>query len=57
VGRVKTGMLVVALIIAIAFSFGCWKFERWINWKFDYGQRVEERIDALEKRIEALENR
>ncbi len=53
----KTGMLVVALIIAIAFSFGCWKFERWINWKFDYGQRVEERIDALEKRIEALENR
>ena len=33
-----------------------WKLERWLNWKLDYGHKVDRRIEQLEKRIEALES-
>jgi cytochrome oxidase assembly protein ShyY1 len=48
---------VVSAILIASASFGCWKIERWINWKLDYGDKVEQRIEILEARIDVLESR
>ena len=45
----------VVAICLVAFSYGCWKAERWVNWKFSYGNKVETRIEKLEKRVLKLE--
>lgn len=45
----------VYLIGAGALIYGCWRLERWLNWKYDYSARVEQRVRGLEKRIESLE--
>ncbi len=48
----------IGMVLACAaIGFLSWKLERWINWKFDYGARVEKRIHELELRIEKLEKR
>jgi len=39
----------------LALSIGGWKAERWMNWKLDYGKRVDQRIERLEQRVAALE--
>lgn len=49
---------VITSIVCISFlMIGIWELERWINWKFSYGPRVEERISQLEKRVEKLEQK
>uniref|UniRef100_A0A6M3LDN3 Uncharacterized protein n=1 Tax=viral metagenome TaxID=1070528 RepID=A0A6M3LDN3_9ZZZZ len=40
----------------LLLGFLGWKLERWINWKWDYGQRVEQRIEQVEQRLDRLEN-
>ena len=47
---------VVALVF-VAIAFSGWKLERWINWKFDYGSRVDSRIEKLEERVRVLESK
>jgi hypothetical protein len=39
----------------LAVGIGGWKLERWINWKFDYGAKVDRRMETLERRVTALE--
>jgi len=50
-----TGYILLILFFALLW-FGGWKLERWINWKFSYGNKVETRIEQLETRIEQLES-
>lgn len=45
----------VAVVVCIVLGFLSWKAERWLNWKFDYGARVDSRIEQLEKRVLVLE--
>lgn len=45
----------IAGSLAVLVAFGGWKLERWLNWKFDYGSRVEQRLQEVEKRLERLE--
>jgi len=45
------------IVMGLALGIGGWKLERWLNWKLDYGRKVDRRIEQLEKRIEALEQR
>ena len=45
----------VASIALLAVGIGGWKLERWVNWKLDYGSRVDRRIETLERRITAIE--
>jgi hypothetical protein len=47
--------LIVVCILWLAFAFACWKGERWLNWKLDYGHKVDRRVEALEQRVTALE--
>ena len=47
----------VLIVLTLALGIGGWKLERWLNWKLDYGRKVDRRIEQLEKRIEALERR
>jgi len=42
-------------IVVIVVGLGLWKLERWVNWKLSYGNKVDGRIEQLEKRVEALE--
>lgn len=51
----KTGIFFVILVIA-GIAFFCWKMERWVNWKFSYGDKVETRIEQLESRVATLES-
>jgi cytochrome oxidase assembly protein ShyY1 len=51
----KTMAAFAVIAIVISFALAMWRLERWINWKFDYGSRVENRLEQLEKRIEELE--
>ena len=46
---------ILMILLCIVFGFFCWKAERWINWKFSYGKRVETRLQELEKRVDLLE--
>lgn len=39
----------------LAVGIGGWKLERWLNWKLDYGAKVDRSIETLERRITALE--
>ena len=39
----------------LAVGIGGWKLERWLNWKLDYGAKVDRRIETLERRITAIE--
>ena len=56
--RVVNLLVVVVLsVLFLGFLFGCYKLERWINWKLDYGGRVDSRVESLEKRIEKLEDK
>ena len=51
---------IIGIVIALIVAYGGWKLDRWVNWKFDYGKKVTavtQRMDALEKRIEALESK
>lgn len=47
------GLLLVAALLGIVC--GGFYFERWVNWKFAYGPKVEQRLQSLEQRIEKLE--
>ena len=49
------GILAV-LVGILAVAYGGYRLERWWNWKWSYGPRVEKRIEKLEKRIEKLES-
>lgn len=48
---------VVMAIVVIVVSYYGWKFERWANWKWSYGSKVQVQIQSLEKRVKALEDR
>ena len=48
---------VLSFFLITVFTLGCWKLERYINWKFGYKARVEQRIELLEKRVEKLEEK
>ena len=47
---------VLLFILILSFCYGMWRVERYLNWKFGYGPRVERRVEKLEDRIEKLEN-
>lgn len=51
--NIAAGIAVTFIIFVIGLF--CWKTQRWINWKFSYGNKVEVKIEQLEKRIEVLE--
>lgn len=54
--KVKDRLIKVVLIILIPiFAFFCWRVERYFNWKFGYGPKVDRKIQALENRIIKLE--
>lgn len=42
-------------IFAFAMVVLSWRAERWFNWNFGYGPKVEKRISELEARVERLE--
>ena len=48
-------IIIVATVIALIFSFYCWKLERYLNWKFGYKSRVEQRIVLIEERVKKIE--
>jgi len=52
-------ILVVAAIIAILCGLGylSWRVERWANWRFSYGPRLEGRLLEVERRLDALERK
>ena len=45
------------ILFALLLGFLSWRFERWMNWKFSYGNKVEQRIEQIEHRIDRLEKR
>ena len=47
----------IIIIIMIVVGYIGWRVERWWNWKFSYGNKVETKIELLEKRVEALEQK
>jgi hypothetical protein len=49
------GMAVCAILVA--GGYGVWRVKRWVNWKFGYSSFVEQRFQALEKRVSELEKR
>jgi hypothetical protein len=53
----KSIKLLLVFLGIILLIFAGWRLERWINWKFAYGVKTEERIEQLEKRIELIESR
>jgi len=54
----KESITVISIIIAIViFCIIGWRIDRWINWKFSYGNKVEQRIEKLEQRVENIEKR
>ena len=48
---------ILIFILVVIFSYGCWRAERYINWKFGYGPKIERRIQSLEDRIRVLEGK
>lgn len=54
--RIAASDFAIVFSALLAFGIGGWKLERWLNWKLDYGHRVDRRIEQLEKRIRALEH-
>ena len=51
----KTAIYALIIAALVAIGYGGWCLERWINWKFSYGAKVEARLERVEKRLEALE--
>lgn len=49
-----TYYIIIAIVISI-FSYGCWRLERYINWKFGYKTKVNKRMEKAEIRIKKLE--
>jgi len=47
--------IVIVVVIVVVMIAG-WQAKRWLNWKVSYGPLVEQRMEQLEHRIEALEN-
>lgn len=39
----------------LAVGIGGWKLERWLNWKLEYGHKVDRRMEQIERRVTALE--
>lgn len=50
----KIALLAITLFVAMCVSLAGWQAERWFNWKFGYGPKVDSRIEALEQRLETL---
>lgn len=51
-------IIIIAILLLIGgFAYGCFKAERWWNWKFSYGPQVQKELEPLEKRIDGLEIR
>ena len=48
-------VFIIFIVCGLFLGFGGWMLERWVNWKFFYGPKIEERISFLEKRVEKLE--
>lgn len=46
----------IMCLVALLLGYSGFKFERWINWKLDYGKRVEKRLESIEKRVKELED-
>lgn len=42
--------------IPLLMSYGGWKLNRYVNWKFGYESRVEPRFQEIEKRLLLLES-
>lgn len=42
------------IILFIALCVGAFKLERWINWKLDYGSRVDIQVEYLHKSIDSV---
>jgi len=53
--KMKTAIYALIIAALVAIGYGGWCLERWINWKFSYGAKVEARLERVEKRLEALE--
>jgi len=54
----KNFLIVTALIlVTFGFGFGCWKLERWTNYKFSYQSQVQSELQPLKDRISELEKR
>jgi hypothetical protein len=52
----KEFIAAIGIILAvIAICVIGWRVDRWINWKFSYGGKVDQRIEKLEKRVDDLE--
>jgi len=45
------------LTVAILVIWGCWRLERWWNWKVSYQSQVEQVVQPLEQRVADLEKR
>lgn len=52
---------VIVFIVCLYFAYGCWRLNRWLNYKYSYEsfvtQQIETRVAPLEKRIKTLEER
>ena len=54
----KQVLVILGFIVFLAaFSYGCWRFERWVNYKFGYRADVQEEVQPLAERVTALEKR
>jgi hypothetical protein len=52
----KERFIVVMICVAmLGLAIGGFKLERWLNWRLDYGARVEDRVKEIERRLDALE--
>ncbi len=51
----NTAIGVLIIMLVLMFGYGCWRVERWANWKFGYSVKVESRLVDIEKRIDSLE--
>lgn len=57
-------LILVVVFVLVAVSFGSWKVQRYVHYKFSYESQVAkqiqpivDRVNALEKRIVVLENK
>ena len=53
----EVAILIGTGLVVILLGLLGWWATREIHWEVFYGDKVEERIEALEKRVEALENK
>jgi predicted PurR-regulated permease PerM len=53
----KEVLIVVGIVLVIVLiSYGSWRAEKWFNWRFSYGDKVNRQIEQLENRISELEH-